>query len=474
MTSANPLKNDSPAPENSPSRSGAFDAGVDERVEKFTESISFDKRLFREDIRGSIAHAEMLAEQGVLTNEESDKIAAALGEIEKEIEAGEFPFRMQLEDIHMHIEHALIERLGDVGRKLHTGRSRNDQVATDMRMWVRAAIDQIDSRLQGLQKAFCDMAQRESTTIIPAYTHLQRAQPVLAAHYCLAFCEKFERDRERLMDCRKRVNRLSLGTAALAGTTIDINRDSVAMKLDFDELMRNSLDSSSDRDFVIEFAFCLSLIAIHLSNWAEDWIIWSSTEFGLIKLPHEFCTGSSIMPQKINPDILELTRGKSARVIGDLQTLLVLAKGLPLAYNRDLQEDKPALFDAFDTVEGCLSLAAPLVAGAAMNREKIDAEIERGFLDATTLMEFFIKRGMPQRNAHHLIGQLVKKATAENKTLAQLSLEEFQAFDATLDSSIYDVLGVENAVNAFCSFGSTAPERVQQQIAKWKSRTAGV
>ena len=246
------------------------------------------------------------------------------------------------------------------------------------------------------------------------------------------------------------------------------------MKLDFDELMRNSLDSSSDRDFVIEFAFCLSLIAIHLSNWAEDWIIWSSTEFGLIKLPHEFCTGSSIMPQKINPDILELTRGKSARVIGDLQTLLVLAKGLPLAYNRDLQEDKPALFDAFDTVEGCLSLAAPLVAGAAMNREKIDAEIERGFLDATTLMEFFIKRGMPQRNAHHLIGQLVKKATAENKTLAQLSLEEFQAFDATLDSSIYDVLGVENAVNAFCSFGSTAPERVKQQIAKWKSRTAGV
>ena len=373
----------------------------------------------------------------------------------------------------MHIEHALIEKLGDVGRKLHTGRSRNDQVATDMRMWVRTAIDQIDGRLLELQRSFCNLAERESETIIPAYTHLQRAQPVLAAHYCLAFCEKFERDRERLADCRRRVNRLSLGTAALAGTTIDINRGSTAEKLGFDELMRNSLDSSSDRDFLIEFAFCLSLIAIHLSNWSEDWIIWSTTEFGLIKLPHEFCTGSSIMPQKINPDILELTRGKAARVIGDLQTLLVLAKGLPMAYNRDLQEDKPALFDAFDTIDGCLTLAAPLVAGASLNREKIESEIERGFLDATTLMEFFIKRGMPQRNAHHLIGQLVKKATAENKTLAQLSLEEFQAFDSALDSSIYDVLGVKNAVNAFCSEGSTAPSHVAAQISQWKSRTAG-
>ena len=458
--------------DSTPSRSGAFDASVDRRVEKFAESISFDQRIFREDIRGSIAHAHMLSKQGILTADEFEQIKNGLSEIENELEQGTFSLRTELEDIHMHIEHALIERLGDVGRKLHTGRSRNDQVATDMRLWVVTAIEQIDGRLLELQRAFCDFARREQETIIPAYTHLQRAQPVLAAHYGLAFCEKFARDRQRLADCKKRANLCSLGTAALAGTTINIDRESVARELGFDGLVSNSLDSSSDRDFVIEFAFCLSLIGIHLSNWAEDWIIWSSTEFSLIHLPHEFCTGSSIMPQKINPDVLELTRGKSARVIGNLQTLLVLVKGLPMAYNRDLQEDKPALFDSFDTVESCLALAAPLVLGAKLNRAKIASEIESGFLDATTLMEYLIKRGTPQRRAHHLIGEMVRDAAKNQKTLSQFSLEEFQAFDSTLDASIYDVLGVENAVNAFCSVGSSAPDKVAAELERWESRLA--
>jgi argininosuccinate lyase len=305
---------------------------------------------------------------------------------------------------------------------------------------------------------------------VPAYTHLQRAQPVLAPHVWIAFCEKFQRDRERLADCRKRVNLCSLGTAALAGTTLPIDRENVARRLGFDGLVANSIDSSSDRDFVLETVFCLTGISIHLSSWSEEWILWATSEFDFIKLPHAFCTGSSIMPQKINPDVLELTRGKTARVVGDLQTLLVLTKGLPLAYNRDLQEDKPPLFDAVDTVAACLELAAPLVAGAELNRESIEARLDRGFLDATTLMEYLIKRGVPQRKAHHMIGDLVRTATRKSVTLAELSLEEFQASDPTLDESVYDVLGVENAVRAFQSVGSTSPDRVAEQVTVWKQR----
>ncbi len=454
----------------SPSRSGAFDAAVDKRVERFSESISFDQRLYPQDIAGSIAHASMLADQEILTADERDQIVAALTEIKQQLDEGTFPVRTELEDIHMNIEQALIDKLGDVGRKLHTGRSRNDQVSTDLRLWTRDAIDRIDSLLIELQRAFLGRCDQDADTIIPAYTHLQRAQPILAPHCWLAFVEKFQRDRERLADCRRRLNKCSLGTAALAGTTLPIDRQNSAKRLGFDGIVANSIDSSSDRDFVLETAFCLSTIAIHLSGWAEEWILWATVEFDFIDLPHEFCTGSSIMPQKINPDVLELTRGKSARVIGDLQTLLVLTKGLPLAYNRDLQEDKPPLFDAVDTIEICLELAAPLVAGAKLKRDSIESRLEKGFLDATTLMEYLIKRGTPQRKAHHLIGQLVRTATEKQSTLAELSLEDFQALDSSLDDSVYAVLGVRNAVAAFQSEGSTAPDRVAAQVKQWQQQ----
>ncbi|MDG1874888.1 MAG: argininosuccinate lyase [Mariniblastus sp.] len=454
----------------SPSRGGAFDSAVDKRVERFTESISFDQRLYHHDIAGSVAHAQMLADQDILTPEELSQIEQSLAEILQELENGTFPVRQELEDIHMNIEQALIDRIGDTGRKLHTGRSRNDQVSTDLRLWVRDAIDRVDGLLEALQQSFVGRCDRDADVIVPAYTHLQRAQPVLAPHVWLAYCEKFQRDRGRLTDARKRLNLCSLGTAALAGTTLPIDRDNVARRLGFDGIVANSIDSSSDRDFVLETVFCLTNIAIHLSSWAEEWILWSTSEFDFIKLPHAFCTGSSIMPQKINPDVLELTRGKSARVVGSLQTLLVLTKGLPLAYNRDLQEDKPPLFDAFDTVEACLELAAPLVAQSELNRASIESRLDRGFLDATTLMEFLIKRGMPQRKAHHLIGELVRTATEKSLKLSELPLEDFQASDPDLDDSVYDVLGVENAVNAFQSVGSTAPAQVLGQVAAWKKR----
>ena len=343
--------------------SGVFEQATDKRVEKFTESVSFDHRLYAQDIRCSIAHAQMLAQTGLISADECRQIEQGLEEIRQEIEQGKFPFRTELEDIHMHIERALTDRTGDVGRKLHTARSRNDQVSTDLRVWVRDTIDEIDARLVDLQKAFVGRCPRDADVILPGYTHMQRAQPVLAPHYWLAYTEKLERDRARLADCRKRVNILSLGAAALAGTTLPIDRFDVARRLGFEGVAANSLDVSSDRDFAVEFAFVLTLIAEHLSTWAEEWILWSTTEFNFLKLPQTFCTGSSIMPQKINPDVLELTRGKTARVVGNLTRLLVLIKGLPLAYNRDLQEDKEPLFDSADTVRMCLELAAPLVAG---------------------------------------------------------------------------------------------------------------
>jgi argininosuccinate lyase len=449
---------------------GVFDSATDRRVEKFTESISFDQRLYAHDIQGSIAHAQMLAQVGLLTADECREIEAGLAEIKAEIEAGRFPFRLELEDIHMHIERALIERTGDVGRKLHTGRSRNDQVSTDLRLWTRDAIDQVDGLLIDLQKAFVGRCDGDRDVIVPGYTHLQRAQPVLAAHYWLAYCEKLDRDRGRLADCRRRTNELSLGTAALAGTSLAIDRRDVARRLGFQTVAANSLDASSDRDFVLEFAFALTLIAEHLSTWAEEWILWSTSEFNFLKLPQAFCTGSSIMPQKVNPDVLELIRGKSARVIGRLVSLLTLVKGLPLAYNRDLQEDKPQLFDAFDTVVACLELAAPLVAGAELNRTAIGERLDRGHLDATTFMEHLIGRGIPQRTAHELVGKLVRKALDRGCRLADLSLDDFRAAHPDLDEAVYQVLGVPKAIASFVSYGSTGPQQVQEQIAAWKQR----
>ncbi len=449
---------------------GVFDAATDARVEAFSESVSYDRRLFQQDIRGSVAHATMLAAVGVLTDDEKNQIIEGLTQIGWEIAAGKFVFKQELEDVHMNIERALVDRIGDVGRKLHTGRSRNDQVSLDFRMWVRDAIDQLDQLLADLQRAFVGRAAQDEGVILPGYTHLQRAQPVLAAHYWLAYVEKYQRDRDRLADCRKRVNLLPLGTAAMAGTTIPIDRQMVADDLGFEGLVANSLDSSSDRDFAIEFVAALSLIAVHLSGWAEEWILWSTTEFNFIKLPQQFCTGSSIMPQKINPDVLELTRGKSARVIGSLQSLLVLTKGLPLAYNRDLQEDKERVFDAADTVRKCLELAAPLVAGSELKREAIAERLDRGYLDATTFMEHLIHLGVPQRTAHGIVGKLVGQAMKAEVRLADLPLAAYQELCPELDESLYNVLGVEHAVQAFRSVGSTRPELVAEQVKLWSHR----
>lgn len=447
---------------------GRFAGGTDARVEQFTESIGIDHRLYRHDVLASQAHARMLAEVGLLTPDEAERIAAALDEIAGEIKAGKMEYSVSLEDIHTHIERALIARLGDLGRKLHTGRSRNDQVVTDVKLWVRDAIDELDGLLADLQRAFVESAEREKDVIIPGYTHLQRAQPVLAAHYFLAYVEKFQRDRERLADCHKRVNVLPLGAAALAGSSLPIDRESVRKKLGFDALARNSLDVSSDRDFLLEFVFDLSVIAVHLSGWAEEWVIWSTTEFNFLDPPDAFCTGSSIMPHKKNPDVLELTRGKAGRVIGALQQLLVLVKGLPLAYNRDLQEDKAAVFDAFDTVAGCLAVAAPLVRQTRLRRETIAARIEDGFLDATTLMETLIASGVPMRSAHEAVGKLVRRCEERRCRLADLPADAFEEVAPGLGDQIGKQLGVANAVQSFRSVGSTAPERVAGQVEFWK------
>ncbi|MFO0936939.1 MAG: argininosuccinate lyase [Gemmataceae bacterium] len=447
---------------------GRFDGSTDARVEAFTESISFDRRLYRHDLQASKAHAAMLAEVGLISKDESLQIATALDEIGEEITAGKMAFSISLEDIHTHIEKALIARLGDTGRKLHTGRSRNDQIATDVKLWVRDAIDELDEQLQELQRSFVGFADREAGVIIPGYTHLQRAQPVLAAHAFLAYVEKFARDRDRLKDTRRRLNVLPLGAAALAGSSLPIDREAVRRRLDFDSVARNSLDVSSDRDFLVDFVYSLSMIATHLSGWAEEWILWSTTEFDFLRIPDAFCTGSSIMPHKKNPDSLELTRGKSARVVACLQQLFMLLKGLPLAYNRDLQEDKTAVFDAFDIINGMLAVAAPLVAGSALKRESIAQWIEDGFLDATTLMEAFIKAGVPMRTAHEAVGTLVRSCEKKHCRLADLPAAEFEAFCPGIGPKLKDVLGVANAVKAFRSYGSTSPAEVDKQLAFWK------
>jgi argininosuccinate lyase len=415
----------------------------------------------------------MLVEVGLITTAEAEQIVAALDAVGADIAAGNFTFSVGLEDIHTHIERALIERLGDVGRKLHTGRSRNDQVVTDVKLWVRDAIDDMDRRLTALQAAFLGLGERHRDLVLPGYTHLQRAQPVLAAHYALAYVEKLQRDRERLADCRKRVNVLPLGAAALAGTSLPINRDSVARQLGFDSVAANSLDVSSDRDFLLEFVFDLSLIALHLAGWAEEWVLWTTTEFNFLELPDAFCTGSSIMPHKKNPDVLELIRGKAARVVGDLQNLLVLVKGLPLAYNRDLQEDKHALFDAHDTVAASLELAAALVEKTHFRTAVITARLEDGYLDATTLMEYCVGQGVPLRAAHEAVGKLVRLCEERRCRLAELPADVYEGVRAGLTPGVYTVLGVANALRAFKSAGSTAPAEVERQLARWRKQLTG-
>jgi len=452
---------------------GRFRGETDNRVEAFTESISFDQRLYRQDITASQAHARMLAEVGLLTAAEAEQIVGALDQMRGEIEQGTFKFSISLEDIHTHIERSLIERLGDTGRKLHTGRSRNDQVATDVKLWVREALDTLDGRLATLQGALLDAAHHNRALILPGYTHLQRAQPVLASHYFLAYVEKYQRDRDRLADCRKRVNVLPLGAGALAGTSLPIDRDSVRRQLGFDAIAANSLDASSDRDFLLEFVFDLSVIALHLGGWAEEWILWTTTEFGFLDLPDAFCTGSSIMPHKKNPDVLELIRGKTARVVADLQHALVLVKGLPFAYNRDLQEDKIALFDAYDTVAASVELAAPLIQEARFRGEAIAARLEDGYLDATTLMEFFVRHGVPMRAAHEAVGKLVRVCEERHCRLADLPPETYESIRPGIGSEVYKVLGVANALAAFRSAGSTGPAEVDRQLAAWTVKLKG-
>jgi argininosuccinate lyase len=449
---------------------GVFREATDPRVEAFSESISYDRRLADDDIDGSIAHARMLAGTGLMTVPEADAIAQALEEIRGEIHAGRFEFTAAKEDIHLHIESALTARLGDTGRKLHTARSRNDQVATDLRLYCRRAIDRIDVAIAELQRAFLGLAEREQGLVIPGYTHLRRAQPVLAAHQLLAWCEKLDRDRDRLADCRRRTNVLTLGSGALAGTSLPIDRDHVRESLGFAAIAANSLDGASDRDFVCELAFVLALVAVHLSQWAEEWILWSTEEFGFLRLPEGFCTGSSIMPQKINPDVLELVRGKSARAIGNVQGLLVLLKGLPTAYNRDLQEDKEQIFDSIDTLEAMLGVAAPLVAGTRFDRTRVTAALERGHLDATSLMEALIAQGVPQRTAHETVGHLVRRALTRGVSLGELSDEEFCREYAGWNASLRAALGASRAVERMASFGSTAPAQVADQILNWRRR----
>lgn len=449
---------------------GAFDEATDPRVEKFTESISFDARLALVDIRGSQAHARMLATVGLLTTDESQQICEHLHEIGQQILRNEFEWKTELEDIHMHIESALIARLGDVGRKLHTARSRNDQVSTDLKLYAREALARLDQHLEDLQRAFVERHEQDKDIVLPGYTHLQRAQPVMATHYWLAYCEKFQRDRDRLADCRRRMSVLPLGAAALAGTSLPIDRDVTARLLDFTDVAANSLDVSSDRDYLAEAIFAMSLIAVHLSGWAEEWILWCTTEFGFLKLPDAYTTGSSIMPQKRNPDVLELIRGKSARVIADVTQILTLLKGLPLAYNRDLQEDKLAFFDAFDTVSACLELAPSIVRRAELRVDTIRARVEEGFLDATTLMEYLIQRGVPMRTGHEIVGQLVRLCESRKCRLADLKLPDFSAINSVIDDDVYNWLGVENVVARLQSYGSGGRGPVAEQLAEWETR----
>jgi argininosuccinate lyase len=449
---------------------GRFEKDTDAAVERFTESVSFDRCLYKEDIRGSIAHAEMLARCGLLSEAELAQVREGLGDIEKEIAAGSFPWSVPLEDVHMNIESALIARIGDVGRKLHTARSRNDQVALDVRLWCRSAIDELTDLTLDCQRALVEKAAQYRETIVPGFTHLQHAQPVLLAHVLLAYAEMLERDRARLSDCRARTNTSPLGACAMAGTGLPTNPQSVAEALGFERAFSNSIDAVSDRDFAMELVFDLALVALHLSRLAEDWLIWCTREFDFIDLDEAFCTGSSIMPQKKNPDVLELIRGRCGRVYGDLTALLTIFKGLPLAYNRDMQEDKEPLFDAVDTVRGALSVGAALIRTTEFKTDNIRAACEGGHMDATALADYLVGRGIPFREAHGMAGMAVRRAAADGVKLAELSLEQFRALSPVVAEDVYKVLGTQNCVENYRSPGSSAPAEVERQLQSWQQR----
>ncbi len=445
---------------------GRFDQPTDKFVEDFTASVRFDRRLYAHDIRGSIAHARMLANVGVLTPDECAAIEKGLEQIRVDIETGQFEWSVSYEDVHMNIEARLTARIGEAGKKLHTGRSRNDQVATDVRLYVRDQIDAIDAQLKRAQTALLDVAEREAETIMPGFTHLQTAQPVTFGHHLLAWFEMFKRDRARMRDARTRVNVMPLGAAALAGTTYPIDREFVARQLGFDAVAENSLDAVSDRDFAIEFVAACATLMMHLSRMSEELVLWSSPQFDFVDLGDRFCTGSSIMPQKKNPDVPELLRGKTGRVYGDLTALLTIMKSQPLAYNKDNQEDKEPLFDAIDTVMGSLRVFGDMIPAMTVKRANLREAARRGFATATDLADYLVRKGTAFRDAHEIVGKAVRYGIEQQKDLAQLSLDELRRFCAAIDADVFDVLTLEGSVAARDHIGGTAPKQVRAAIAR--------
>ncbi|TSA03031.1 MAG: argininosuccinate lyase [Methylococcus sp.] len=449
---------------------GRFTEATDAFVEAFTASIDFDQRLGQHDILGSKAHATMLASIGVITNAERDAILQGLNTIAEEIREGTFTWSVELEDVHMNIEARLTQRIGDVGKKLHTGRSRNDQVATDLRLYLRDEIDLMALLIRRFQGALIDLAEREADTIMPGFTHLQVAQPVTFGHHMMAWFEMLERDHARLLDGRKRVNIMPLGSAALAGTTFPLDRDLTASLLGFDRPSANSLDAVSDRDFAIEFTATASLIMMHLSRFSEELILWTSAQFGFIELPDAFCTGSSIMPQKKNPDVPELVRGKTGRVYGHLVGLLTLMKGQPLAYNKDNQEDKEPLFDTIDTVTRCLRAFSEMMPHLVPNRQAMRDSALKGFATATDLADYLVRKGMPFRDAHEVVGKAVRLGIDTARDLSALYLEELKALAPMIEADVYDVLTLEGSLCARDHLGGTAPVQVRAAIQAARKR----
>jgi argininosuccinate lyase len=443
---------------------GRFANATAKSVEDFTASIDVDRRLYAYDIAGSMAHAKMLARQRIIAPREAQRIVRGLKAVQVEIERGKFPFSSSDEDVHMNIERRLIQKIGAVAEKLHTARSRNDQVALDMRLYLREELKAILYAVQGLRTELARAAKRHMKVIMPGYTHLQRAQPVLLSHHLLAYVEMLDRDRNRLEGCAERVNVLPLGSGALAGTTFPIDRDYVAKLLKFPRLSRNSIDAVSDRDFVLEFLSASAILFVHLSRLAEELILWSSEEFGFIELPDRYCTGSSMMPQKKNPDVPELIRGKTGRIFGHLQALLTVMKALPLAYNRDLQEDKTPLFDTVDTVKACLEMMRELVRQVRVKKEKMLAAAQGGFMNATDLADYLVSRGMSFRSAHSLVGRIVRYCLDSQRRIEQLSLEERRGFSPRVEKDVYDYRSLDAAVERRRSVGGTSSANVRRRL----------
>ncbi len=448
--------------------SGRFSEPVAESTQVYTQSIGYDKRLAEVDIRASLAHARMLSENGIISQKSYQAIKQGMDDIQSLIEQGAMPWSEELEDVHMNIERKLIELIGAPGKELHTGRSRNDQVATDLRLWLREAIDTIIQALENLQRALVKVADKNVYTAMPGYTHLQVAQPVSFAHYLLAYVEMFGRDKERLQDARKRVNRSPLGAAALAGTSFAINPERTAELLGFEAVCQNSLDAVSDRDFAIEFISASSILIIHISRLAEEIAWWMNPQFAFISVPDRFCTGSSIMPQKRNPDVVELSRGKSARVIGHLMTLAVLMKAQPLAYNRDNQEDKEPVFDTADQVLATLNLYSELVLGLTVHKQVMKKAVEQGYATATDLADYLVKKGVPFRDSHEIVAQVVKKAEEEGKTLQDMPLMTLQHFSPVIEKDVYAVLSLEGSMESRRVTGGTSPLQIKKQLKRWK------